>query len=422
MALPERRNRPVRMRVLYTAESFPETMIGMPVPTRSHLSDFRGAARMLVDGAEATTDVVEKMHRTIQMRPGPLGASVTDRTRGITGLVYRSIRTGIRLVGQAIDAGLTPFMMLVPEGESSRVRDAYRSAANGVYGDYLARTENPLAINMSLHYRNRQVDLNDPTSVLEQHGDAVPASKLVVLVHGSCMNDQQWNRDGHDHGAAIADDLGYLPLYLRYNSGLHIVSNGRSFAELLEALIGNWKQPIQELAIVGHSMGGLVARSACHYARAAGHAWPKHLRRLVFLGTPHHGAPLEQGGHGLDVLMGLSPYSMPLTRLSRARSAGITDLRHGTISASDHSVPLPSGVKCYAAAAVLATKRGLLSDRLVGDGLVPLHSALGRHRDVNQSLKIPKSRQWIGYELGHRELLWRPDVYAQLRRWLQQPV
>ena len=391
----------------------------MPVPTRSHISDFRGAARMIVDAAEATTEVVEKMHRTIQVRPAPQGVSVTDRTKGITGLVYRSIRMGISLVGQAIDVGLTALMMLLPEGESSRVRDAYRSAANGVYGYYLSQTGNPLAIDMSLHHRDRQVDLNDSTSVLEQHGDAAPVSKLLVLVHGSCMNDQQWNRDGHDHGAAIADDLGYLPLYLRYNSGLHIVSNGRSFAELLEALIGNWKQPVEELAVMGHSMGGLVARSACHYAHAAGHAWLKYLRKLVFLGTPHHGAPLEQGGHGLDVLMELSPYSMPLTRLSRARSAGITDLRHGTISTDEHSVPLPSGVKCYAAAAVLSAKRGPLSDRLVGDGLVPLDSALGRHRDINRSLKIPKSRQWVGFGLGHRDLLCHPDVYAQLRRWLQ---
>ncbi|MGB5626143.1 MAG: hypothetical protein WBM61_10455, partial [Woeseiaceae bacterium] len=132
----------------------------MTVPNRSHLSDFRGAARMAVDAAEATTEVVEKMHRTIQVRPGPLGVSVTDRTRGITGLVYRSIRTGIRLVGQVLDAGLTPVMMFLPEGESSRVRDACRSAANGVYGDYLSRTGNPLAIDMSLHHRDGQVDLN----------------------------------------------------------------------------------------------------------------------------------------------------------------------------------------------------------------------------------------------------------------------
>ena len=391
----------------------------MPIPNRSLLSDIRGATRMAFDAAEAVTEVVEKMHRTIQLRPGPVGDSVSDRTSGITGLVYRSVRGGIRLVGQAIDASLAPATILLPEGESSPARDAYRSVANGVYGDYLLRTGNPLAIDMSLRYCDRRLDPSDPTSAIEQHSDVKPVSKLLVLVHGACMNDRQWSRDGHGHGAALADDLGYLPLYLRYNSGLHIASNGRAFAELLETLFGNWTPPVQELAIMGHSMGGLVARSACHHGRVAGHAWPKYLHKLVFLGTPHHGAPLARGGHGLDLVMELSPYSMPLARISKARSAGITDLRHGTISAEEHAVPLPSGVKCYAAAAVRATKRSLLSERLVGDGLVPLDSALGGHRDVTRSLAIPKNRQWVGYGIGHRELLNHPEVYAQVRRWLR---
>jgi pimeloyl-ACP methyl ester carboxylesterase len=397
-------------------------MINMPIPNRSQLSDIRGVTRMAIDATDAITDVVETMHRTIQLRPGPLGASASDRPSGITGLVYRSVRRGIRLVGQAIDASLAPLALLLPEGESSTALDAYRSAANGVYGDYLARTGNPLAIDMSFRYRGRHVDLHHPTWVSEQHSAVTPVSKLLVLVHGLCMNDRQWNRDGHDHGAALANEFGYLPLYLRYNSGLHIASNGRAFAEMLEALIGNRATPIQELVIMGHSMGGLVARSACDYGRRAGHAWPKCLRKLVFLGTPHHGAPLERGGHGLDLLMDLSPYSIPFTRLSRARSVGITDLRHGAISAGQHAVPLPAGVKCYAAAAMRTAKRSKLSERLVGDGLVPLDSALGRHRDATKALLIPKNRQWVGYGMGHRELLSHADVYAQVRRWLQEPA
>ena len=111
---------------------------------------------------------------------------------------------------------------------------------------------------------------------------------------------------------------------------------------------------------------------------------------------------------------------MPLTRISRARSAGITDLRHGTISATQHAVPLPSGVKCYAAAAVRAAESGALAERLVGDGLVPLDSALGRHRDATRELAIPKNRQWIGYGIRHMELLNHPEVYAEVRSWLQQ--
>lgn len=374
---------------------------------------------MAFDAADATTGVVEKMHRTIQVRPGPLSISPSERTRGITGLVYRGVRTGLRLLGQTIDASLAALTIVAPEGESSPALDTYRSVANGVYGDYLLRSGNPLAIDMNLRFRNRQVDPTDSKSVLERLSDTESASKLLILVHGACMTDRHWNNGGHDHGAALADDLGYLPLYLRYNSGLQIESNGRAFAELLEALITNWTRPVQELVIMGHSMGGLVARSACQHARSTGHAWPEHLRKLVFLGTPHHGAPLERAGHGLEFMMDLSPYSMPLTRLSRARSAGITDLRHGTISAGQQDVPLPLGVKCYAAAAVRATKRSVLSEKLVGDGLVPLDSALGQHRDVTRSLAIPNDRQWVGYGMGHRELMHHPDVYAQVRRWLE---
>jgi pimeloyl-ACP methyl ester carboxylesterase len=312
-------------------------------------------------------------------------------------------------------------MSYLPDGESSPSLDAYRAVANGVYGDYLAQTGNPLAIEMTLLFRGQPVDPHNPISVFRQHGDMTPGSKLLVLVHGLCMNDRQWNRDGHDHGAALADDLEYSPLYLRYNSGLHIASNGRALAELLETLIGNCTWPLEELVIMGHSMGGLVARSALNYGLAANHKWPEYLRKLVFLGTPHHGAPLERGGHILDLVMELSPYLAPFAKLSRARSAGITDLRRGTVSAEDEFVPLPSGVQCYAAAAVRAAKSSLLSDRLIGDGLVPLDSALGRHRDTALMLAIPKNRQWIGYRMGHRDLLNSPDVYKQISRWLQEP-
>ena len=393
----------------------------MAILNRAQLSDLRGGVRMAIDATDGIAEVVENVHRTMQLRPGPLGVSTPDRPNGIAGLVYRTVRGTIRLIGQAIDVGLAPVTVILPEGESSPSLDAYRSVANGVYGDYLLRTGNPLAIEMSLRYRGQRVDLHDPLSAFEQHSGMTPVRKLLVLVHGLCMNDRQWNRDGHDHGAALADELGYLPLYLRYNSGLHIASNGRALSELLETLIGNCTTPLEELVIMGHSMGGLVARSACYHGRAAAHKWPEYLRKLVFLGTPHHGAPLERGGHGLDQLMNLSPYLAPFTHLSRARSAGITDLRHGTVSAEEEFVPLPSGVQCYSAAAVRAAQRSTLSDRLIGDGLVPLDSALGQHADATRKLAVPMNRQWIGYRMGHRDLLNHPEVYNQISRWLQAP-
>ncbi len=376
---------------------------------------------MAADATDVIAETVEKMHGTIQLRPAPLGLAAPGRPKGIAGLVYRGVRGVARFIGKAVDIGLAPLAEFLPEGESSPALDAYRSVANGVYGDYLLRTGNPLAIEMSLRYRGQPVDPQDPISVFGQDRDATSANKFLVLVHGLCMNDRQWSRDGHDHGAALADELGYLPLYLRYNSGLPIASNGLALADMLETLVGNGASPIEELAIVGHSMGGLVARSACHHARAVGHSWPGYLRKLVFLGTPHHGAPLERGGHGLDQVMELSPYLAPFANLSRARSAGITDLRHGAVSADGKFVPLPSGVQSYAAAAVRAANRSMLSDRLIGDGLVPLDSALGRHRDSTRTLAIPAHRQWIGYRMGHRELLSRPEVYRQISTWLQEP-
>jgi len=243
---------------------------------------------------------------------------------------------------------------------------------------------------------------------------------VLIFVHGLCLNEQHWSREEQTHAETLATDLGYTPLYLRYNSGLSIAENGRAFADLLEARLGSWPVAVQELAIVGHSMGGLVARSACNYGRVADHAWPQALRQLVFLGTPHHGAPLERGGHRLDYVMELSPYVAPFTSLGKARSAGITDLRYGSITDNEQEfVPLPDGVDCYALVATLATRRSPVADRLIGDGLVPLDSALGQHRDPLRTLAIPKKRQWIGYEMGHLELLSHPEVYAQLRGWLR---
>jgi len=395
----------------------------MAAPTRTHLADLRGATRMALDAAGGITDIVERMHRTIQVLPLPLGRGPVDTTRGITGFVYRSVRGSMRLLSLGIDASLAPAMALLPDGESTPTRDAFLAAVNGVSGDYLERTGNPLAIEMSLRRHGRLVDPADPSAGFDADGDAGLTGKLLVLVHGLCLNDQQWTREGHDHGAALADEFGYTPLYLRYNTGRHIATNGEAFAELLETLVRHWPKPVTELVIIGHSMGGLVARSACHYGRLARHEWPKHLQKLIFIGTPHHGAPLERGGHWLDFVMELSPYSAPFTRIGKVRSAGITDLRHGTITKGGHEhVALPAGVKCYALAATLGARRSLRNERLIGDGLVPLDSALGRHGKAPHTLHFQKDRQWIGYGMGHLELLNRPEVYSQLHAWMQEPA
>jgi pimeloyl-ACP methyl ester carboxylesterase len=259
-----------------------------------------------------------------------------------------------------------------------------------------------------------------------------PSSRLLVLVHGLCMNDLQWRREDEDPADALAHDLGCTALFLHYNSGRRISDNGRDFADLLERLVGQWPVPLESLTIVAHSMGGLVARSACHYAAASSRSWPAHLRELVFIATPHHGAPLERGGNWVDLILGASPYSAPLARLGKIRSAGITDLRYGNLVDEDGEgrdrfegggdrrsvVPLPTGTLCYAMAGTRRPQAGELDKRLLGDGLVPLDSALGRHREPHRHLEIPESRQWVGAGMGHLDLLTRPEVWERIRMWL----
>ena len=396
---------------------------------RALASDVRGVSRLTIAGIAGVVDLVEAMHHNIASVPGILAKPSPGRTIGITRLVYRSIHGVVGLVGHGLDSLLARLEPLLDERSTWPGREALQAALNGVLGDYLAASNNPLAITMAL--RRGGIALPGERAPLAA---AIPQAggKLVVLLHGLCMNDLQWKRKRHDHGAALGRDLAYMPVYLHYNSGLHISSNGRAFAELLETLVQRWPVPLTELVLIGHSMGGLVARSACHYGALARHEWLRRVDKLVFLGTPHHGAPLERGGNWVDMLLGSSAYSAPLARLGKIRSTGITDLRFGNLLDEDWkkrdrfersedlrvAVPLPEGVACYAIAATTGKRAGDLTDKLIGDGIVPLASALGRHTNPRLALTFDESRQWVAYGTNHLDLLSRPEVYAQIKRWL----
>jgi len=333
------------------------------------------------------------------------------------------------VVGGSADALLGLLAPALSPDDPSPEREAIVAALNGVLGDYLAATSNPLATAMTFRRGGRPLVLESP-ALAASAPDA--GGRVLVLLHGLCMNDLQWSREGHDHGAALARDLAFTPIYLHYNSGLHISINGHALARQLELLLDRWPRPVERLVLLGHSMGGLLARSALHYAAQAGHRWPARLDDMVFLGTPHHGAPLEQAGHWVDIVLGATPYAAPFARLGKVRSAGITDLRHGNLVDEDwvgrdrfargadrrQHLALPDKVRCYVAAASIGQQSGDLKDRLLGDGLVPLDSALGRHPDPARALAFAENRQWVGYGMSHLELLNRAEVYAQLRQWL----
>ncbi|CAG1065290.1 hypothetical protein BAC1_00869 [uncultured bacterium] len=390
----------------------------------------RGASRLAVDAVLGVTGIVESMHRNIAGLAPVVGAAPPGRTRGITGMVYGGVRGVTRVVGLGLDAALAKLSPLLRGRHGSPRGDAVRAALNGVLGDYLAASGNPLAIGMQLRQQGHALTLE--REALGREIEA-PQGRVLLLVHGLCMNDLQWRRERHDHGEALARELGLTPLYLYYNSGEHISKNGRALAHLLETLLREWPQELRELTILGHSMGGLVARSAVHYARRSRLEWPRRLVKLVFLGSPHHGAPLERAGNWVDVLVGISPYTAPFARLGKIRSAGVKDLRYGNLldtdwqgQAKEHThdprtpLPLPRGVRCYTLAASRETDTQMPERRLPGDGLVPVASALGEHHDPTRSLHFATAHRRVVRGCGHLELLHHREVYEHIRAWLEE--
>jgi pimeloyl-ACP methyl ester carboxylesterase len=400
----------------------------MMATSRKNADDLRATAKLAVDATRGVTDLVEEMHLTIASGPAILGRPLALPARALTAIAYGATRGITSLVGLGIDVTLSRLAPLLGESEPGPQREAIVSALNAVLGDQLDEANSPLAIRMGLRSAGRALRL-EVDALRGVFPDA--RRKVLVLVHGSGMNDRQWNQHGHDHGAELARDLGYTPLYVHYNSGLHISSNGRMLAKLLDQLVVAWPVTIDELAIVGHSMGGLVARSACLAADGGPdtYAWRSKLRDLVCLGSPHHGSPLERGGNLADALLDLTSYTAPFGRLARLRSAGVTDLRFGNVldehwegrsrfvrrGDSRRDLTLPFGVSCFAIAGTIASAAS--SDRL-GDGLVPVDSALGRHERPELTLPFPSANQWIAVSTGHIELLHRPTVYERLRTWL----
>ena len=391
----------------------------------------QGGTRLLFDTVEGITDAVERMHETIARAPLPWGPQPAELGRAhgvIASAVYSTIRgvNGALRKGVDLSFDMLPGAIDAPGRSSKEIRSV--AAINGVFGDHLEATGNALAIPMSLTTPHQQLELSCD-ALTASIPDASP--HVVVLVHGLSMSELGWERkDTPCMGSKLQEELGCTPLYLSYNSGRHISTNGQQFAEILEQLCEAWPVPVESLSLIGHSMGGLVIRSACWYAELDESDWLQQLKRVVCLGTPHHGSPLEKAGHALNAAMQKIPYTEPLA-FGRLRSAGIKDLRHGDLLDEDwldhhpdhprpdtrRVVPLLPQVEYYFAAATLGRDLEDPRGHIMGDMLVRMDSAVGAHEDELRHLDIKEENCRIFHENNHMDLLDDERVYRQVVDW-----
>ncbi len=405
-----------------------------PGRSRRNSSPVSGYYSALKTGFEETTRRVQEIHRAIanlsfqaqQWIPGLAEPArlVKNAHDAITDGVYAAIRQsggGLLEVAALLEqrgAANAPAGAAPP----SRLAVGLRSALNAAVGDHLASSANPLAITMGF-YASGHHPIPLTAAGLRAHLPD-PSDRLGIFIHGLGCDEHSWqpaaktagDPPGQPYGARLQADLGYTPLYLRYNTGLPIADNGRQLARLLCDLLAVWPRPVRELVLIGHSMGGLVARGACDEAAAESLPWLKPTRMVICLGSPHRGAPLERLGHLTTAALHLSKVTAPLGKIAAARSAGVKDLRHGLRAHEERTqaAAVASGVAYRFISANLTEDPDHPLGHILGDGLVTLHSAtVPELSDDVDSVRLGG--------LGHMALLNEPRVYEQIRQWLDAP-
>jgi pimeloyl-ACP methyl ester carboxylesterase len=401
------------------------------------VDELRSLARLGFDELRRAAGGIGDVHRAVAGRAfgasGPGGLPARTLHDAISHGVYAGLGGAARLAGIAADAGLGRRAVRDGRRLSASPRGALLvGALNGLVGDALEREDSDLHQPMSVRAGGRPVPL-DPRALAGAHPGA--GGRVVAFLHGLMETELSWRvgagRDGETYASRLRRDIGCTPVEVRYNSGRHISENGLSLADLLSELVARWPAEVESIALVGHSMGGLVARSACHQGAQRGDGWVGQVRHVISLGTPHMGAPLAQGVHWMSAALGAVPETRPFAGLLRRRSAGIRDLRQGSLVDADwrdcdpdalravacQEVPLLEGVThCFVAATVTRSGRDPLG-RLLGDCLVLQPSASGRGR----TRRIPFDEEY-GAHIGgthHLALLNHPRVYERMLRWLE---
>jgi pimeloyl-ACP methyl ester carboxylesterase len=264
----------------------------------------------------------------------------------------------------------------------------------------------------------------------------LPSGRVAVLVHGLCMTDAAWELGGDEdayYARRLHRDLDYDVVSIRYNSGRRIPVNGAELASLLERLVAAWPGGVRDLALIGHSMGGLVCRSACAVGAETGHGWLDPLNDVVTLGTPHLGANLERAAATAHWAAGLLPETKLFADLLELRSDGVLDLRDGAIVMEDlplavdrwpwgergTAVPLLEGVHHHAVGTTLGRDpEAWFAKNVLGDLLVTPASAASRARGERR-LAFEDDDVVILGGIDHFALLHDARVYAHVRRWLR---
>ncbi len=368
--------------------------------------------------AERIVAPVEGMHRAIANRWFGIAGSVGEPVRvahdAISSVVYRSIRLGGTALGMGLDHGLN-----VSEEQS----DLVQAWVNGLWGDGFGDREPRLAIEMGIRDRT-----GEPVAI-DALVDAFPAAtgRIVVLVHGLTDTERCWIGPGVQPGLAetLEAHLELSPVAIRYNTGLRVSDNGAQLAALLEDLVAQWPVEVESIALVGHSMGGLVCRSACATAESTGLRWIEHLEDVVALGSPHRGAPLEKLVNILGWGLGIAPETRPLADFLNGRSSGIKDLRFGAIveddwagldpdallrdTVGDHS--LPAGVGHHFVAGVVTADPQHPVGVAMGDLLVRAASGTGSQRLEPTNVEVVGSTR-------HSDLRNNPAVIDHVMGWL----
>lgn len=372
-------------------------------------SDWQGINQLLGDGITGVTDLVEAMHQRVASLGGVLNRGDLNRTTGLSGFIYRRIRQTTRWVNGAAHWALSAAAPWLPQQADHTQRLQWLSILNGLMGDHLHATDNPLALKMGWHHNQQATTAQAAAEYM-----TTTVNQPLLLIHGLCMNDRLWHRQGHDHGLSLQQELPLTSFYLRYNSGLAVTDNGRQLAAQLKRFFHHLPSN-KRLKVLVHSMGGLVLRSAIHVAEQAGDDWPQRLGQVLFLGTPHQGAALEQAGHLIDYLLTINPYAAPFAKLGQVRSLGIKNLRLGSITAEHQTIQLPQYLTAHALAGRLPNDQQGQRPAWLGDGLVAVDSALGRHQRANLTIDFPPARQQTFDSVSHMGLLSDNRVYQAIK-------